>query len=279
MRSRKTGKQRLLQALCQHRCLTTTQCIEIGLGNSQMVRRYLRQLESDRLINVSPWQLGADIGRPENMAVPTQTALDATGIGSSPIKKRALAHEYNLNWCRIRFSRLDSETVGLQFSERADLSFALPGKKVIPDMTFTLTSQTLRKRLLFFVEMDMGTESLASPKKKSGDLREKLESYRQLRLSDAYQSIWEGTPATRGFRVLLVLASKPRFLQALRLCQQMRPCPFVWCAGFETLNSQGAGSRIWHRGGDASLTHSILGSLENAYLAHSQQNLSAAQSV
>lgn len=278
MKSQTKKKNRLLQALCSYRCLTTRQCVAAGFGSEQVVRRYIREFKQAKLVSCSPWQFGQDTGRPENLAIPTQSGLQAVGLTGAPIKQRAFAHQHHLNWCQIRFEQLKSAQLGLSYTVVDILNLATLNKGVIPDMAFALTSKTHNKRLLFFVEMDMGTETLVSASGRSGDLCEKIEAYRELRLSGAYTKAIRGQRVSEGFRLLLVLAHKPRLLQTLRLCQQMRPCPFVWCVDFETLSRLGAGEAIWHKEGDASHTYSILGSLKDDYLALSQKQVSASQS-
>ena len=49
---------------------------------------------------------------------------------------------------------------------------------MIPDGVFTISHQ--EKTLLFFLEVDMGTETLASTKQGTGDVRQKIINYQSL---------------------------------------------------------------------------------------------------
>ena len=57
----------------------------------------------------------------------------------------------------------------------------------IPDYVFTITSVDLKKELLFFLEVDMGTETVASPKRDFKDIRQKITNYQALFRTGQYK--------------------------------------------------------------------------------------------
>ena len=57
----------------------------------------------------------------------------------------------------------------------------------IPDGVFTITNAELKKSLLFFLEVDMGTETVASPKRDLKDIRQKIVNYQALFRTGQYK--------------------------------------------------------------------------------------------
>src|SRR5690606_30663579 len=140
--------------------------------------------------------------------------------------------------------------IGLECRYLTALALPPQSGQIIPHRAVLLRSHRLKNSLLFCVEVDMDTETLASPRGRSGDWRQQITSDRELMLGGQYRQRGGEEVAVDGFRVLFVLAGKRRLRQFIRLCQQLSPCQFVWCADFESLGERGAGSLIWHRGGD-----------------------------
>lgn len=175
-----------------------------------MIRRHLRSLKTSGFIQFEPWLLGRDTGRPENLAVPTKRGLRALNLAGAPIEERCYPHQYLLNWCQIRLRSLNCTDLQLSYEPLPFMPLSVSGHQLVPDLAFTLYSHELDKRLLFFLEMDMGTESLASPTRRTGDLRQKIELYREYFMASHYRSISSPASPLNGFRILFVLAEKPR---------------------------------------------------------------------
>ena len=131
-----------------------------------------------------------------------------------------------------------------------------------PDGTFAIRHEGLGKTLLFFLEVDMGTETLASAKRPPGDVQQKMLSYRAYWQSEQYkryEEIW--SCQLRGFRLLFVTPSATRLASLCRLTQRVSSSGFVWLTDSVRLHAQGVWSPIWARGGRMeSPAESILGS-------------------
>ena len=98
-----------------------------------------------------------------------------------------------------------------------------------PDGVFTLIDQENGETLLFFLEVDMATETLASSRVNAKDIRNKVINYQQYFRSGGYkryEELWKCE--LNGFR-LLFLAHTPARLAALcRLVIGTPPSDFVW---------------------------------------------------
>ena len=240
-----TARLHFLSELISYRCLTIRQCDAVGLASMQMARKYVRELVREKLVSITPFQTEGNNGRPENLILPTPKGLKSIGSAGKPIEQRLFAHQYYLNWCRIRLGALEQFGLQVQFYTR-------PIGDLWPDGTLVLRSKKRNKSLLFFVEMDMGTESL------SGELQSKVLAYQGLFRSGAYTELG---PSFHGFRVLFVFSDRNRLRGFTRLCERVGPCLFVWSAAFESLDTSGAAAPIWYRGSDVEQQLSTIGSL------------------
>ena len=189
-----TARLTFLSALTEYRCLTVRQSLAAGLASEQMTRRYGRELVKNGLVSVKPFQAMESSGRPENLILPTPKGFKAVGVNAKPLEQRLFLHQYYLNWCRIKFDDLKQFAVRPTFQVRSIGGFW-------PDGTLVLRSEKLDKSLLFFLEVDMGTESI------SGELAAKRGAYRELFSSRTYKEIGQ---YFNGFRVLFVFSDKSR---------------------------------------------------------------------
>ena len=120
----------------------------------------------------------------------------------------------------------------------------------IPDGVFNLRDQESGKTLLFFFEMDMGTEALASGRRGAKDIRNKVINYQQYFRSGGYkryQDLWECRLA--GFRLLFLAHTPARLAAFCRLVQETPPSDFVWLSDRDRMFAQGVSADIWARGG------------------------------
>ena len=132
----------------------------------------------------------------------------------------------------------------------ADALGGLRKDGLVPDLVFRIRSAEERKSLLFFLEVDMGTETVASPKRTPKDFREKVGKYREQFRSGNYKSfqpVWKAT--FRGFRLLVLANSLARCEALCSLVREMRPSDFVWLVPESLLAGRGLSDAIWARGG------------------------------
>jgi hypothetical protein len=124
---------------------------------------------------------------------------------------------------------------------------------LIPDAIFRIRDSEQGKSVLFFLEVDMGTETLASPKRGAKDIRQKVLNYQGLFRSGKYRildGLWGSS--FQGFRLLFLANSPERMAFLCRLVQEMPPCDFIWVTDQERMFSSGLADAIWARGGNTS---------------------------
>ncbi len=135
----------------------------------------------------------------------------------------------------------------------------------VPDGVLLLRHVDAGKALLFFVEVDMGSQPLRSPT--SGvAIDTKIRRYRSLFVSGGHRryEALAGCPL-RGFRLLFVCGSLTRLAQLLPLARQSGPCDFVWGTDQGRLVRDGIWGSIWHRAPfDGPQAESILGGMAPA---------------
>jgi hypothetical protein len=134
----------------------------------------------------------------------------------------------------------------------------------IPDGVFSITNNEgeTKKTLLFFLEIDMGTETIASMDRNFKDVRQKIINYQALYHSGRYKRYERVFDAKlNGFRLLFLANTPVRLIALCHLAKAIPPSDFVWLTDQERMFSRGVSADIWARGGrhDEPL-QSILGS-------------------
>jgi hypothetical protein len=132
---------------------------------------------------------------------------------------------------------------------------------LIPDGVFFIESIEQRKTLLFFVEVDMSTETVSSAKGNTNDFSCKIRNYRSYFETKGYKRYknWRRTEF-KGFRVLVVTNTQSRMESLCRLVEGSPPSDFIWLTHESLLLEQGISDKIWVRGGrQGSPLSSILG--------------------
>ena len=133
----------------------------------------------------------------------------------------------------------------------------------IPDAAFAIYDEIKNMTCMFFIEVDCGTETIASPKRTVTDVRQKVVNYQSYFLSGRfkrYKQIWTGE--FEGYRLLFLTNTPNRLTSLCKLSLEMPPNDFIWLTDQKRLLSEGLHSKIWARGGkqDTGL-YSILGSI------------------
>jgi hypothetical protein len=137
------------------------------------------------------------------------------------------------------------------------------GIKFTPDAVFAIADSVGGKTCLFFLEVDFGTETIASPKRDMTDVRQKIVNYQWYFHSSSYKRYEEVFKANlRGFRLLFLTSTHGRLVALCKLTQEMKPSNFIWLTEYGRLFADGASAEIWAKGGDLQAPQqSILGSL------------------
>jgi hypothetical protein len=280
----------LLRCVYEYRILTVNQ-LAMALGrNVHALRRRLRLLAPAGLVDMVHQAVSRGRGRPEALVSLGSAAIGllyTRGVLTGSSARRELTankiqcvqHELLFSEFRAQLAAMsrvityvrarfvfprgctvpDGEEVG-GGTECVEMDGAARTVEFVPDGTFALTHAQSGQSLLFFVEVDQGTQPLVSAQH-TRDVREKLTNYQALLETGAYRRHERLLSCSlRGFR-LLVLTTCPSRLGAL--CRLVRECPatdFVWLTEEESLRRDGAWGAIWCVGGQLSEPRqSILG--------------------
>jgi len=268
----------LLRFIYSFNVLTVNQLSNLSQRSQQVVRRRLRALEERRFVSSHQRFYGNKRGRPEYLIhlskVGWKTLIGQTGGDAkrewNEKEKTCGWVEHNLlvNWFFIRLlqavrqsPKLSVHYITPNFSTVENdpptdhaIRIRLPGRdndvEFIPDGVFTVSDSGTNKTLLFFLEVDMGTETLASPTRRLKDIRQKIINYQNLFRSCHYKAHERYFNARlNGFRLLVVTYSLPRLKGLCQLTVSMPPSDFVWLTEKNSLLSIGLSSKIWIKGG------------------------------
>ena len=272
----------LLASLAEYRLLTVSQIAALCAVGKPAARKRVGKLTNAALAMERTPAVPSGRGRPERWVSLTERGIDllrADGIlGRSVPSNEAAAdgircaeHLLAINWFRIHLVHLERSLPRLSvtflssespFLERGPDGRHFVADRVppvesggnpvpfIPDGVFTLRDRKNGKALLFFLEVDRASETLASGLRGAKDIRNKVINYQQYFRGDGYkryQDLWDCT--LNGFR-LLFLANTPARLAALcRLVHESPPSDFVWLTDQDRMFAKGASADIWARGG------------------------------
>ncbi len=283
----------LLLTIAEHRVLTATQLAIRCERNGPATRHRLRILHEQGLIEADSSRLGRGSGRPEklvSLSANGVTCLKALGlidadITAEQLTVRGLKHPehdevasevwaqltllarhfsgfetLNLATSRISTNRpVPADTQSLEnkpISGQADL---------VPDGVFAIRHRGVDKTLLFFLEVDMGTQPRISGRGPNRDVQSKILRYQAWFRSGDYQRFATGNKPFIGFRVLFVAGGVSRIAGLCQLIRQTPPSDFVWATEDSRMRREGLWAPIWTAGGDLTQrTKSILGSLAPA---------------
>jgi hypothetical protein len=283
------GKIHFLRTLAEYGMLTIKQIAALEQIGVRAANKRIKKLSDENLIEVSPRVLSQSKGRPEIVAALSlkgAQCLRDEGEIKSDIPLEILTgksinhidHQLLINWFRIHLIQTERLIKNLDtgffsattpfLQRRKDGSpiiadaITIDGKQFgfIPDGAFSVHCKEQGKRLLFFLEVDMSTESLTSRKARN-NIASKIKNYRQYFSANGYkryEKAWECR--LNGFR-LLILANTAQRLESLsRLVREMQPSDFVWLTDQDRMFGMGLGAKIWFRGGQTNTApQSILG--------------------
>ena len=278
----------ILTLIGEYQALTIKQLSILSRRSAQVVRRRIRSLTKEELITSKMHGYERDRGRPEDLFLLTKKGmafLADEGIPSSHAPDKAKYplpsnHLLLVNWFRIHLLQIERSIPQLSVKYLAPNSYSQAGNKsdsssasptnskpkknaeFIPDGIFSITNmEPEKKALLFFLEVDMGTETIVSQDWNSKDIRQKILNYQTLFQNGnykRYESVFNST--FNGFRLLFLVNSPARLTSLCGLVREMRPSDFIWLVDQGRMFSQGLSANIWARGGrDEDPPQSILG--------------------
>jgi hypothetical protein len=291
----RTSDCNILECLAEYRVLTVSQVAAIFHKSRQVARRRLHDLEEGGLVQVVGSEFGRGRGRPENSLGLAERGVDVLkerGLLGQDVRYEkvlgdslfAADHQLLLNWFRIHLKEVERVLPRVSIKVLAQNSPFLPkgqGGRILitdcspvpgsgmkgvmfwPDAVFAIADSMAGKTCLFFLEVDRGTETVASPKRDMTDIRQKIVNYQWYFQSGGYKRYEEVFKANlRGFRLLFLGSTHGRLVALCKLTQEMKPSNFIWLTECCRLFADGASAEIWAKAGDLQAPQqSILGSL------------------
>ena len=285
------GDKKILSLIALYRILTVSQLAALTQRSRQVIRKRLRFFFGEDLIIRRMRGFGRSSGRPEEIIFLADKAariFKDEGLFSESIPlivpknidAIAVDHDLLINWFFIHLIQLDKSipdltikpySPGFLMNNQGSHVFFDPRIRIeseddliefIPDGIFTILHKGLGKGLLFFLEVDMDTESIASLDRNPNDVRQKILNYQAIFRNSHYKRFEKIFGLKfNGFRLLFLTNSPARSASLSRLVQEMPPSDFIWLANQEKMFSDGLSAEIWARGGKMDRSpQSILGS-------------------
>ncbi|OHB50848.1 MAG: hypothetical protein A2Y10_15695 [Planctomycetes bacterium GWF2_41_51] len=282
----------ILKTIAEHILLASNQLMVLSNRNIQSLRRKLSTLEKQGYILAQLHQFGRGRGRPDRIFSLTKQGigiLKSEGvIAENILDEKVLAesisavdHQMMINWFRVHLVYLEKIISRLKIQFLSCSSPFLPEtesghcfiqdfaidatsrKSFIPDGVFIITDTIENKSLLFFLEADCGSESLASAERHIKDVRQKIINYGAYFDKLGYKRYEESWNCRfNGFRLLFITNALSRLNNLCRLVREMPPSDFIWLTQNQAVFKEGVSGKIWVSGGNMeSSRQSILGSL------------------
>jgi hypothetical protein len=283
-----TTDYKMLQIIAEYRIMTSPQLAALLSRSKKGVRDRIGKLIAEGLLEEANRGRGQHRGRPERVVFLSKSAvtiLREQGFIESQVptsyligkKFRCQSHQLLLNWVRIHLNHIGTVAPGLKIRFLAHNSPFIPkefssvpvqGKtgeliRFEPDATFSLYDSNQGKTLLFFLEVDLSTETLASPKRILTDVRQKILNYGicfDTQVYKRYERLWKCQ--LNGFRLLFLTDTSVQMSTLCSLAREMQPSDFIWIAQKDRMFEDGISAEIWARGGRLDVApQSILGRL------------------
>jgi hypothetical protein len=267
----------LLKHIAGFNILTVKQLSILSQRSEQIVRRRLRVLLQEGLVKKQMRGYGRAKGRPEEITFLTEQGLkllqdketihkNCTALSENALRTLPLDHDLLLNWFHLYLIQIEQENPQLSiagFSTNTTPSTqSILGSTFIPDGIFAIKHKESSKTLLFFLEIDMGSETVASTDRNQNDFRQKILNYQELFRSEQYKQCEKIFHSSfNGFRLLILTNTQKALVKLCRLVQEMPPSNFIWLTDQKHIFKKGLSDKIWHQGGSISKApESILGS-------------------
>ena len=242
------------------------------MRSPQVIRRRIRRFEKEGLSFRKMRGYGRGSGRPEDLVFLTEKGEkllwskgmlrgNTSQIVDTKIESHAVDHDLLVNWFRIHLIQIQKVIPHIAINYlcpryHGSITQHMPpggsSKYIdfIPDGIFSIRNNETGKSLLFFLEVDLGTETIVSRERRPQDVRQKILNYQALFRLETYKQ-YEPVFDTRfkGFRLLFLAHTASRLNSLCRLAEEMPPSDFVWLSDQEKMFSYGLSSGIWARGG------------------------------
>jgi len=285
----------MFRAIAEYQIMTSPQLAALLSRSKKGVRDRISKLIAEGLLEEAARGRGQHPGRPERVVFLCKlavTILKERGFIDSQVPNddiigghiRCQNHQLLMNWVRIHLNHIKTVAPGLKIRFLSHSSPFLPKEfssvsvsncsgsvhngigevtSFKPDATFSICDSNQGKTLLFFLEVDLGTETLASPKRGLTDIRQKILNYGacfDTLFYKRYERLWNCQ--LNGFRLLFLTDTISRMSTLCSLVREMPPSDFIWVAQKDRMFEDGISADIWARGGRPDTSpQSILGRL------------------
>ena len=191
----------ILKVLLDYKVLTVGQFALLCFPSRQMARKKTRELVRRGLVRLIPRDFNKCSGRPENIITFSEESLRLLNDSKCLSREispqfmtgtdlHAIEHQLLINWARLHLKWLEKKLPQIRINflsqsiycdvYKIKLDEAGLGAFIIPDGIFSITDLKQGKSLLFFLEVDMGTESIASSNPGRSDVKKKILSYQHV---------------------------------------------------------------------------------------------------
>ena len=279
----------LLATVAEYRVLLARQIALLHGTGLRAAQKRVSSLYARGYLAMSNHDANWTRGRRENVYSVTEKAgallqEEGTVAAATPANRITgeaivhVGHELLVNWVRIHLLQIDKHIPDLSTEFHSPQTPCLPLRQngmptiadvvfvdeekewFIPDGVLSIVSQKQDRRLLFFLEVDLATESLHSAHSSAATISQKIRSYRAYFLAKGYKRYDKvGIPQLHGFRVLFLTSTPPRRESISGFMRTNPALDFIWITAAEQLFRHGIAASIWARGGKSAPLDSILG--------------------
>jgi len=268
----------LLRCITAFRILTVSQIAALNQRSRQVIRRRLRELRKKGLVSIQHQICTDKTGRPENIVLLTLRGYDLAKkndrigkmniLENKAIDSYCINHDLLVNWVIIALLQMKRQLLNVQLyfltPYYSSIEKGSPNSSLIkiqlfgnsytpdfiPDCVFVLSDSESHKALLFFIEVDMGTETRISRKRETKDVRQKIINYQELFKSSQYKLFEKHFNfSLNGFRLLFITNTNSRLKSICQLVSVMPPSDFIWLTDQDAIFSSGISDQIWFKGG------------------------------
>jgi len=153
-------------------------------------------------------------------------------VSEKTLRSLPVDHDLLINWFHINL--LEIQSIHPQLKVAGFTTNTTPSSQIvtdssfIPDGIFAIRDTESSKALLFFLEVDMGTETTASPSRSPNDFRQKVHNYQNLFRIEKYKQCRKLSRSSfNGFRLLILSNIHARHATLCSLVQEMPPSNFI----------------------------------------------------
>lgn len=269
-------------SLAEYRVMTIRQLEVLYPGNKRVLRRKLKNFASQGLIQVGSGVFAKKRGRPEDIFSLGHEGFELLKskeilIADIPYERvkaitaHSLSHMLLINDFRIQLVQAERIVPNLSVTFLSPNSPFIPrfndNRPIVyerftldeagtnwinytPDGVFVLRCTESKKTLLFFLEVDMATESRTSGKGYKGNIEEKITNYQLTYKLGRYKRYGSFLKCRlRGFRLLFLTSDLTRLSKLSKLMRQMPPSDFINITDQDSLLAKGLWAPIWYKGG------------------------------